>query len=63
MRVLLDENLPHDLAGALVGFEVVTVQGMEWAGIKNGELLRRASGQIPSSRTSPRPFSVLNQAN
>lgn len=43
MRVLLDENLPHDLAGALTGHVVSAVQGLGWAGIKNGALLKRAS--------------------
>ena len=46
MRVLLDENLPRDLTQVLVGHEVVTVQGLGWAGLKNGELLRRAAGQF-----------------
>jgi len=44
VRVLLDENLPHDLIAALVGHSVSTVQGLGWAGTKNGDLLRRASG-------------------
>ena len=44
MRVLLDENLPHDLIAKLSGHTVSTVQGMGWAGVENGELLRRASG-------------------
>ena len=44
MRVLLDENLPHDLIAVLVGHEVVTVQGVGWAGTLNGALLKRASG-------------------
>jgi hypothetical protein len=43
VRVLLDENLPHDLVGALTGHSVSTVQGFGWAGTKNGALLRRAS--------------------
>lgn len=42
MRVLLDENLPHDLAGKLTGHAVCTVQGLGWAGTKNGALLKRA---------------------
>ena len=42
MRVLLDENLPHDLAAELVGHDVATVHSLGWAGIKNGELLRKA---------------------
>lgn len=46
MRVLLDENLPHDLVLAIVGHDVVTVQGLGWAGVKNGNLLRQARGLI-----------------
>ena len=46
MRVLLDENLPHDLIDALVGHSVSTVQGLGWDGTKNGVLLKRASGAI-----------------
>ena len=45
MRVLLDENLPHDLIAELTGHDVVTVQGVGWSGVKNGDLLRRAAGQ------------------
>ncbi len=41
MRVLLDENLPVDLAAELVGHDVATVSGLGWQGIKNGELLQR----------------------
>ena len=44
MRVLLDENLPVDLAAELVGHQVTTVSGLGWQGIKNGELLQRAQG-------------------
>jgi hypothetical protein len=42
VRVLFDENLPHDLIATLVDHEVVTVQGLGWAGTLNGELLKRA---------------------
>ena len=42
MRVLLDENVPHDLISQLPGHDVVTVQGLGWAGLKNGDLLARA---------------------
>lgn len=42
MRVLLDENLPHKLRGLLQDHEVVTVAYLNWAGIRNGELLRVA---------------------
>jgi uncharacterized protein DUF5615 len=42
VRVLLDENLPLDLAGEFPGHDVKTVLGLGWGGIENGELLRRA---------------------
>lgn len=43
MRVLLDEQLPRQLARELSGHEVRTVQQQGWAGLANGELLRRAA--------------------
>lgn len=46
MRVLLDESLPRKLAQALSGHEVQTVQKRGWAGLKNGVLLRTASGEF-----------------
>jgi len=46
VRVLLDENVPHDLIAALVGHSISTVQGLGWDGTKNGALLKRASGLI-----------------
>lgn len=42
MRLLLDENIPVDLAPELIGHQVDTVVGIGWAGTKNGELLHRA---------------------
>ena len=42
MRVLLDEQLPRRFARELRGHDVHTVQGQRWAGVSNGELLRRA---------------------
>ncbi|MBM4439357.1 MAG: DUF5615 family PIN-like protein [Candidatus Rokubacteria bacterium] len=42
MRVLLDEQLPRQLARELRGHDVSTVQQRGWSGLKNGELLRRA---------------------
>ena len=46
MRVLLDENLPVDLAAELAGHQVATVSGLGWHGINNGELLQRAQGTV-----------------
>lgn len=54
MRVLLDENLPHDLASLLTGHEVTTVQSRGWAGVTNGDLLRLAAGNIDAFLTMDR---------
>ena len=43
MRILLDEQLPRQLARHFTGHRVRTVQQCGWAGLRNGELLRRAS--------------------
>ena len=42
MRILLDEQLPRQLAPYLVGHDVRTVQQESWAGLSNGALLRKA---------------------
>ena len=42
MRVLLDEQLPRQLAPFLIGHDVRTVQQQSWAGLKNGTLLTEA---------------------
>jgi uncharacterized protein DUF5615 len=42
VRVLLDEHLPRRLVRELHGHDVRTVQQQGWAGLRNGELLRRA---------------------
>lgn len=54
MRILLDENIPIDLALELPGQQVDTVIDIGWAGIKNGELLRRASGRYDAFITMDR---------
>ena len=46
MRILLDENLDWRLERDLVGHDVSSVPRIGWAGIKNGELLRRAEEQF-----------------
>jgi hypothetical protein len=43
VKVLLDENLPHDLRRHLPGHAVFTVRYMRWDGLKNGALLREAA--------------------
>lgn len=42
MRILLDESVPRKLGVELADHFVNTVQQVGWAGLKNGELLRRA---------------------
>ncbi len=70
MRVLLDENLAHDLAALLAGHHVETVAGRGWSGIQNGELLALAGAEfeafltmdrrLPEQQAIPRlPFGVL----
>ncbi len=44
MKVLLDENLPHNLRQMLNGHDVYTVAYMGWAAVANGALLRAAAG-------------------
>ena len=41
-RILVDESLPVELADELGLPSVRTVRGMGWAGLKNGELVKRA---------------------
>ena len=57
MKVLLDECIDRRLAEEIKGHEVVTVPQAGWAGIENGELLRRAQGQIDVFVTGDRNLS------
>lgn len=41
-RILVDESLPVELADEFGLPSVRTVRGMGWAGLKNGELVKRA---------------------
>ncbi len=43
MRILLDEQLPRELAGYLIHHSVQTVKQQGWAGLKNGVLLKNAA--------------------
>ena len=43
MKLLLDENLPHQLRLELPGHDVFTVAYMNWGGVQNGELLQLAA--------------------
>ena len=54
MRLLLDECLPEILTEWLPGWETKTVRELGWAGISNGELLRRAEAQFDLLLTADR---------
>jgi predicted nuclease of predicted toxin-antitoxin system len=45
MKLLLDENLPHQLRHELHGHDCFTVAYMGWAGVENGDLLALAASQ------------------
>ena len=45
MKLLLDENLPHQMHLELPGHDVFTTAFMGWGGVENGELLRRAAAE------------------
>ena len=45
MRILLDDQLPRQLAREIPGHYVRTVQQQGWSGLGTGELLRRAAAQ------------------
>ena len=46
MRILLDEKIPLDFASQLPGHDVSTVTGLEWNGVLNGELMKRAADRF-----------------
>lgn len=54
MRVLLDEQLPVELATEFAGHEVQTVTGIGWQGLTNGEVLRQARTQFEAFVTMDR---------
>ncbi len=41
MKILLDECCHRRIKRALRGYDVATVQSAGWAGLKNGELMKR----------------------
>jgi predicted nuclease of predicted toxin-antitoxin system len=43
LKLLLDQNLPHQLRSELPGHDVFTAAYMNWSAIKNGDLLRLAA--------------------
>lgn len=62
MRVLLDENLPHQLRELFAeNMEVVTVGYRGWRGKENGELLRMAENEFDVFMTMDQ--GIPNQQN
>jgi hypothetical protein len=46
VKILLDESVPRLLKLRLPHLDISTVQELGWAGVRNGELLRRAEEQF-----------------
>ena len=46
MKILFDEGMPRALRKNLSEHQVTRVQDLGWAGLKNGELLKRADKQF-----------------
>ena len=57
MKILLDECIDRRLVKDIEGHEVVMVPQAGWAGIQNGELLRRAQEQFDAFVTVDRNLS------
>ena len=55
MKLLLDENLPHQLRLEPPGHDAYTVAYMNWGGVENGELLRRAAAEGFDAVITERP--------
>jgi len=54
VRILLDECVDRRLAEQITGHEVKTVPDAGWAGLKNGELLGRATQEFDAFITVDR---------
>ncbi|MBP9665120.1 MAG: hypothetical protein KBD94_10900 [Pyrinomonadaceae bacterium] len=52
MKIILDECVPSIVKRGLPGRDIITVQEVGWAGIKNGELLRRVAVEFDVFITS-----------
>ena len=52
MKIIIDECVPSIVKRGLPAREIVSVQDMGWAGIKNGELLKLVTAQFDVFITS-----------
>ena len=57
MKIIIDECVPNIVKSGLPERNIVTVQDMGWAGIKNGELLRRVDEEFDIFITSDKNLS------
>jgi len=62
VKVLLDECLDWRLSRSITGHEIKTVGQMGWAGIKNGELLTKASTHFDAFVTVDRNLAFQQKA-
>ncbi len=60
MRILLDENVPHELRTLLTPHEVQTAQYAGLAGLLNGALLKAAEAEFDALVTLDRRLSFQN---
>ena len=56
MKLLFDECLPRPLADAFAGHEVVNIEEAGFKGLRNGSLLRAATGEYDVLVTVDRGF-------
>ncbi len=52
MKIIIDECVPHIVKKRLPERDIKTVQQMNWAGVKNGELLRLVEAEFDVFITS-----------
>ncbi|MFN0278011.1 MAG: hypothetical protein ACKVRN_05340 [Pyrinomonadaceae bacterium] len=52
MKIIIDECVPSIVKRGLPERNIVTIQELGWAGIKNGELLRLVAGEFDVFITS-----------
>ena len=52
MKIIIDECVPHIVKKRLPEREIKTVQEMNWAGVKNGELLKLVEAEFEVFITS-----------
>ena len=59
MKVLLDGNLPNDLAPLLIGHQVATIHQRRWSDLANGALLDAAAPEYDAFVTMDQSLRYL----